>query len=241
MSQKGKILLKTNCPNSLIKRKVVNEIKISEAKKHVKIGKLTPLHYVKRNAQGGQIWLFRCDCGNDKELTIGHVGDSTHSCNKCGVLQKDFGDGNKNSPYYKLKRVWKDMRKRCNNYNDTAYHYYGGRGIKVCDEWNNSYSAFKKWALDNGYNPKLGRKEQSIDRIDVDGNYRPENCRWVDWKTQVRNRRNTRWVDFRGDKVLLVDLAEKYGISPKTMQDRYYAGGKRGEDLIKPVLHKYVD
>lgn len=94
----------------------------------------------------------------------------------------------------RLYNVWKDMIKRCFNPNHSSYKYYGERGITVCQEWRDSYTAFKSWALDNGYRFDAPRFECTIDRIDVNGNYEPSNCRWVPMSVQSKNKRNSKAV-----------------------------------------------
>lgn len=84
------------------------------------------------------------------------------------------------------------MNNRCYNESADDYKYYGGRGIKICDAWRHNYPAFKKWALENGYDDKAAFGKCTIDRIDVNGDYEPSNCRWVDMKTQSNNRRNVK-------------------------------------------------
>lgn len=209
-------------------------MRVDEVREGVKVGKLTAIkswgsarHYSVR-------WLFHCDCGNDTVVTLYRVGALTNSCGHCGICSKDLHNNQKESMYYSLYSAWSAMRGRCQNSNNRVYHHYGGRGIKVCDVWDNSYSAFKKWALDNGWKPNLTQKDQSLDRIDVNGNYEPDNCRWVDSKTQGGNRRNTILVDYKDKKVTLMKLEQITGINYDVIHRRYDLG-LRGEDLIKPI------
>lgn len=95
------------------------------------------------------------------------------------------------SGHKRLHRIWYGMKQRCYNKNCPAYKYYGGRGIKICDEWLNDCDNFYDWAMNNGFDPKLSKKECSIDRIDVNGNYEPNNCRWVNSHVQGANKRKS--------------------------------------------------
>lgn len=111
-----------------------------------------------------------------------------------------------------LYRVWHNMKGRCNNPNNPDYKYYGGRGIKI--KWPN-FQEFRDWAIKNGYDPDL-----EIDREDRDGNYSPENCRWVTPKENRRNRRGRHWITFRGETKMLADWARETGINYKTIRSR---------------------
>jgi len=184
--------------------------------------------------------MFHCDCGNDNPVPVGRIGKNTSSCGHCGIIIDDREDCKTGSKYNRLHNTWVNMRQRCNNPNNQDYHSYGERNIEVCLVWEDSYSAFKKWAIESGYNHTLKKSEQSLDRIDVDGNYSPENCRWVDDITQARNKRNNKYVPFRGKNILMIELADKYNISYKLIWNRYIEG-KRGEDLITPLrgIKKY--
>lgn len=91
----------------------------------------------------------------------------------------------------RLYPIWTAMLARCYHPQNKSFHNYGGRGITVCDEWRNSYEAFRDWALATGYDEKAPRGQCTIDRIDVNGNYCPENCHWVDMKTQAANKRTS--------------------------------------------------
>lgn len=119
----------------------------------------------------------------------------------------------------RLYRTWTHMIGRCYNATDAAYDNYGGRGIVMCNEWKNSFCSFYDWALENGYNDSL-----TIDRIDVDGNYCPENCRWVDQKTQQNNRRDNVFVEYNGKRITVAQLAEITGAKPASLRRRLKTG-----------------
>ena len=129
----------------------------------------------------------------------------------------------------RLYRIYQNMKGRCTRPYNTSYRLYGARGIKVCDEWmvkgGIGFRLFEKWALENGYCEDL-----TIDRIDTNGDYEPQNCRWVTTKEQNRNKRNNVYVD----GCVLKDYAEKHGINAKTIGYRI----KVGNDLIEPKNKK---
>lgn len=105
----------------------------------------------------------------------------------------------------RLFGIWSNMKDRCYNLNCKAYKDYGGRGIKICDEWKDSFISFHDWAIENGYKETL-----TIDRINVNGNYEPNNCRWTTVLVQNRNRRSTKYITFRGEKLPITEFCEKY-------------------------------
>lgn len=132
----------------------------------------------------------------------------------------------------RLYQVWASMIKRCESPNSQKYKDYGGRGIKMCPEWRKDFVAFMQWALANGYKDNL-----TIDRIDNDGNYEPENCRFATWKQQHRNRRNNRSIKI-GNKVrLLCEWVELSGIKRTTLMRRIELGWS-GYKLLEPVRPK---
>jgi hypothetical protein len=118
----------------------------------------------------------------------------------------------------RLYQCWKHMRSRCNNPNNKDYHNYGGRGIAVCDEWND-YAAFYTWSIANGYRDNL-----TLDRINSNGNYGPDNCRWADVITQGINKRTTHKVELNGKTLTLKEIAEMYGLQYETVKYRYRVG-----------------
>lgn len=116
----------------------------------------------------------------------------------------------------RLYNIWVGMRQRCRDSHVKSYAHYGARGIKVCKEWND-YPTFKKWAMDNGYSDNL-----TIDRIDVNGNYEPNNCRWATYKQQANNTTHSRYIFFRGEKRTMAEIADILGVSYQTIQHRVY-------------------
>lgn len=107
----------------------------------------------------------------------------------------------------KLYLVWFKMISRCTNHRDNMYKNYGKRGISVCKEWADSFPSFYLWAMESGYSPEL-----SLDRIDVDGNYSPENCRWITMKEQQLNKQDTIYIHFHNTKIPLKLLIDKFGL-----------------------------
>jgi hypothetical protein len=142
---------------------------------------------------GHAAWLCKCDCGKEKVNRSGDLvnGKST----SCGCLHnKEFGKMRHIHGMTKTRLyvIWTSMKNRCNNPNTKDYKQYGGRGITVCAEWQESFSAFHDWAMVNGYNPNAPRGECTIDRIDVNGDYCPDNCRWATMTEQNRNKRRNK-------------------------------------------------
>lgn len=157
-----------------------------EDKRGKRYGKLTVLNRVdnkrQKNGKTQVYWLCQCACGNTTIVrsTCLNSGNTT----SCGCnLNKPIHNHSRDRIY----RIWCSMKQRCNNSKSAWYSYYGGRGIKVCDEWNgrHSFVKFYEWAMNNGYNDEL-----TIDRINNDGNYEPSNCHWITVKEQLKNRRN---------------------------------------------------
>lgn len=126
----------------------------------------------------------------------------------------------------RLYRTWRDMRNRCSNPNNVHYGRYGGRGVKVCDEWQRSFDSFHAWAIANGYSDNL-----TIDRIEVNGDYEPTNCRWITMSQQQFNKSNMRFVTINGETKTIAQWAACTGLKYDTIWKRVKRG-KTGSDVI---------
>lgn len=184
----------------------------------------------RNNGKFVKTWDCICVCGNHRFLTTQEI--KTEKRKSCGCKQTDFrkesatihGDS-----HTRLHNIWSGMRARC--YLPTDYHYkwYGGRGITMCNEWRDDYVAFKEWALSNGYAENL-----TIDRIDNDGDYCPENCRWVSMKIQANNRTRTKYYEAFGERHTLSEWADIVGVTIEFLRGRI----KNGWDIEKALLEK---
>lgn len=204
-----------------------------------RFGRLVAISYQGSDKFRRAVWLCKCDCG--KEKMVVYEGLKKGSTKSCGCLHdevskkrmaefatKHGGSGER------LYWVWYHMKERCEKERAYAYSDYGGRGIKVCPEWHD-YAAFRKWALENGYDATAKSHYCTIDRIDVNGDYCPENCRWVDSEVQNNNRRDNVRYDFQGQSKTIPQWAKEYGISKKTVYTRVYRGWSIGDALTVPV------
>jgi hypothetical protein len=137
----------------------------------------------------------------------------------------------------RLYNIWSGMIRRCENPNEPAHIYYGGRGISVCKEWRESFVAFRDWARANGYEPHL-----TIDRRNNSGNYEPDNCHWTTYAQQKRNSRRNRHVLFRGRTMLVCDLALEVGLEQRVLGTRLFRYGWDIERAVsEPVAERRRD
>ena len=184
-----------------------------------KFGRLTVINKVKSDNKNSR-WLCRCECG--KEISVSRVHLINGHTRSCGCYRKEVSAKLAAETkiihglsYTKLYGVWANMKDRCYNPNNQAYDLYGGRGIKVCDEWLHGVEEFYIWAINNGYGEGL-----SIDRIDVYGDYCPQNCRWTTMLEQSRNRRSNRNYFYNGATKDLKQIARESGMNYSTLLKR---------------------
>lgn len=196
-----------------------------------RFGRLTVLGVAEDDMKHhGQRWLCQCDCGNTVIVrSDGLVSGHTKGCGCENARRTTHGKADT-----KLFKVWTGMKQRCFNPKDYAYPNYGGRGVTICAEWSNDFSTFYEWSVTHGYKEGL-----SIDRIDVNGNYCPENCRWATPLQQMRNRRNTVYLEFEGSRHSLTEWSEITGIKRDTLDGRYRKGWPTERVLFEPVNAKY--
>ena len=175
-------------------------------------------------------WLCKCDCGN---LTIVPSYRLRHGgVTSCGCHKYDRAFCSKKTiEYPRLYRIYRGMRNRCCNPNYTFYHRYGGRGIKVCDEWN-EFDDFCNWALSSGYIEDSGEFSLSIDRINVDGDYSPSNCRWANAKQQANNTSRNHLITAFGKTMTIAEWSEETGINDRTLYHRIAEYGWTPEEAV---------
>lgn len=176
-----------------------------------KFNKLTVIEKLENN-----YYLCKCDCGNTKKIRKDHIINKT--IKSCGCLQRKVAkklSTKHNLSNSKLYKVWGGIKERCLNKNNKSYKNYGGRGITVCKEWLDDFMSFYQWAIINGYKNNL-----SIDRIDVNGNYEPSNCRWITQKQQCNNTRVNVTIIFNNEIHTLSQWAEITGISYSALRHR---------------------
>lgn len=199
-----------------------------------RFGRLIAIKDTGERKRNNVIWLCKCDCGNTVKVEA--VSLKRGNTNSCGCLQKEtakimmFKHGDCKERLYK---IYNSMKGRCYNYKNDNYRLYGYRGIKVCDLWVNNYLSFKKWALLNGYNDSL-----TIDRINTNGDYCPENCRWVNMEVQANNRRGNHFITFQNKTKTVAEWAKELGIKYNCLSTRLSRGWSIKDALYTPVLKK---
>lgn len=187
--------------------------------------------------------LVRCDCGKEKNMQLSQFyNKEVHSCGCVGIAK------GKDSPYYKhgmsrtrIFNVYRDMINRCYDHNDVSYIHYGARGITVCNEWlgDKGVKEFCEWSYKNGYDENAPRGECTLDRIDPNGDYRPENCRWVSMSVQANNKTNNNYYTIDGVTKTLSEWCREYGnLCVQSVYNRLKRGMDIKTALTKPMKKK---
>ena len=198
-----------------------------------RFGALTVISRAENARSGKARWNCLCDCGTTKEIPVFGYDLKSGKVSSCGCVRRITASSSskRNTTHGKthtrIYGIWQCMKRRCNPNNSYSRKYYGN--ITVCDEWLHDFQAFCDWAMAHGYADDL-----TIDRIDVNGNYCPENCRWATYKEQENNRRNNHIVAYKGEKYTIARLSEKLNLSPQTLRSRINSGWSE-EQLALPV------
>lgn len=178
-----------------------------------KYGRLTVIEDMgKRN--NVRYWKCVCDCAERTEVIVRCYALRSGNTKSCGCMHKEqLAKRNHNNHKWNIEndriyRIWKAMKHRCYNENDTHYKNYGGIGITICEEWFNNFETFQDWAVTNGYADNL-----TIDRIDGRKNYCPENCRWITQKEQCNNISRNKILEYNGEQHTLAEWCEKLGLN----------------------------
>ncbi|AWC29092.1 MULTISPECIES: hypothetical protein [Bacillus cereus group] len=196
---------------------------------------MTAIECVGKSDRGAFLWKFKCDCGNEvvKEGRTVKRGD-IKSCGCLVVEHAKYLNYSNGFGRTKLYGVYKGILDRCNNPENKSFKDYGGRGIKVIEEWEADYLVFMEWALANGYKDGL-----SIDRIDVNKGYSPENCRWATRDVQANNKRNTILINYKGKTQSLKRWCKELNLNYYTIHSRITRNNYSYIDALeKPIKYR---
>lgn len=201
----------------------------------LKFGKLTVIG-IEQTLTRKTYWKCMCECGNYKIVRSDSLICGT--VKSCGCLKKQQDRINLTANHsHKMSRTrlyhtWINMKSRCYNKNNKCYDIYGERGITVCDEWINSFESFKNWAAENGYSESL-----TLDRIDTNGNYEPDNCRWATPKEQANNRRTNHLITIDGTTKNLTQWCEYLGVKVTAVKDR---ARRHPNEKVEEIISKLI-
>lgn len=190
-----------------------------------KFGRLTVLEECKERKRTEIVYKCVCDCGNIK-FTTGKLLRKGE-CKSCGCIKSNGNHITHGKTHTRLYSIYRKIKQRCYNTNDKAYTNYGGRGINICNEWCDDFMAFYTWSMSHGYDDKL-----TIDRIDNNKGYSPNNCRWVDRITQNNNTRRNVHITYNGKTQTISQWSEELNIKYSTIKDRHNKGWSDKECLF---------
>ena len=188
---------------------------------------------LRKNGKPRRRFLCKCICGN--EIVVFGENLTKGNTKSCGCLQKEIASENAakhRETNSRLYNVWSAIKRRCYNTTVPEYKWYGGRGIQMCDEWRENFSMFQTWAMSAGYDPCAKRGECTIDRIDSNGNYSPENCRWVSQVEQMNNIRTNHNIEWNGQIHTAAEWSRITGISASKILQRINRYGWNSEKAL---------
>lgn len=194
-----------------------------------KFNLLTVVERAENSCNGRARWRCLCECGNYTVVASSNLING--AVKSCGCLVTSNHSFKHNQSKTRLYRIWALMKSRCENPNVKSYEIYGGRGIQVCAEWNNNFESFQEWAKKTGYSDSM-----TIERIDNDKGYSPENCTWISKSEQSKNRRSCILIEYNGKTQNLTEWCKELGIDYKRVNNRMKKLGMPFEVAIsKPV------
>lgn len=202
-----------------------------------RFGKLTVIakgEPINQHGTNLSTWICQCDCGVIKTIRQHNLlAGGSKSCG-CGQMGGKYHIHNlHNSSKTRLYGIWQGIKQRCFNPKNKNYHNYGGRGITICEQWKDNFVCFQQWALSSGYEDNL-----TIDRIEVNGNYEPNNCRWLTRGEQQNNKRDTHRFNINGEILTIRDVSERYNIDLELIRHRISAGYTIEEILANETKNK---
>ena len=194
-------------------------------------GRWLVVEFAGRGAHGEVQYKCRCSCGVERTLRRSSItSGNSRSCGCLSDEEKRTRGITHGETGTRLYRIWAGMIQRCCN-SSKRYEWdkYGGRGISICQEWRESFEKFRDWALNHGYSESL-----TIDRINVNGNYCPENCRWVTTYQQNNNKRTSKIIEFNGTTGTVREFADMYGLEYSCLYARLKSGWGVSDALLTP-------
>lgn len=197
----------------------------------MKFGRLKPIK-IANIGKGRTTWICKCDCG--KEVVVTQKNLCNGNTRSCGCLNAEVnGMRTHGLSKTRLYTMFLGIKARCYNQKNISYKWYGGKGIKICNEWLDDFKSFYDWAISNGYDESLPRGVQTLDRIDGNKDYEPSNCRWITLAEQQRNKEHLKRYSYNGETHLLCEWSEILGINFSLLRSRVCDYGWTLEEAVE--------
>lgn len=202
--------------------------------KDMVFGRLTVIDRAGSDKSMNATWLCKCECG--KEVVISGIYLRNGETKSCGCLHKEVAKKTMTThglSKTRLYKVWAGIKSRCYNPNNNNYKYYGAIGITMCDAWLNSFESFRNWSLQNGYDENAKAQECTIDRIDNNLSYSPDNCRWVNHVMQCNNQSSNKMFSYNGETHTMAEWERIFNMKYTTLRARIRRGASFEEAINK--------